>query len=238
MIRLVRIQEGYGRNRPLFVSFHIPPSDFRICLKQSGFERAFGISAITPAGGYGSPPGWDSILQQAADAGWPGGPVAFVGYAAGCAGLRELLRSGAQPDVLVALDGIHGPRGQVPALPATLAPWRSFAGLAQAGEALFVVTHTYQTYTESLSAAERFPATVNTVRAITGWSLLDGGPLDAPVQTSSGGLMVLSYSSKSMDKPVHVAQLSRGLPFVLSKHVGAWLGRDPSSGVLQEGMVG
>lgn len=234
MIRLVRAQEGHGRNRLLCVAFHVSPTSLRVHLRNSGLEHAYGVSAVTPAGGYGNPPSMDFILQQSADSGWPGGPVALIGFAAGCAGLRELLRAGARPDVVVAVDGIHGPRGQIPASPATLAPWREYASLALSGEVLFVITHTFQTYTESLAEKERFPATVNTVRAITGWPLVERAP--SPVQTSSGNLFVLSYDSQSMDRAAHAEQLSQALPHVLSKYVRPWAGK-PDFGVRQEGMV-
>lgn len=243
MMRVVRVQRGHGRNRPLFVSFHVPASSLKEALQDSDLGHVFALSVQSPAGGYGKPPGWDKLLQEAADGGWPGGPVAFIGYAAGCSGLRELLKAGALPDIMVALDGIHGPRGQVPALPDTLAPWRSFASLARSGESLFVITHTYQTYTESLPEGERFPATVNTVRAVTGWRLIQGGPADSPVQTSEGCLFVLSYASSSKDKEVHQMQLTRALPHVLKKHIASWLGQTeetldgPVSTIPMEGTV-
>lgn len=223
MIRINRVQTGSGGHRPLLVIFHADPSVVKSSLAYIGLSHVAAYIGLTPSGGYGQPPSWASILDQATKEGWPGGPTILAGYSAGCAAVRELLRGGAHPDVVVALDGTHGPRGQVPASADVLAPWRAFAHLAKSGEHLCLFTHTYQSYTEKLSVAERFPCTVGVVRAITGWPLVSGGPVDQPVETREGGLVVLSYASASIDKAAHIAQLQRALPHALEHYVAPWI---------------
>lgn len=149
--------------------------------------------------------------------------VVLGGFGGGCRAVREQIREGARPDVVIALDGLSGPPGSIPPDEYYLGPWRVVADRARRGECLAVFSHTAQTYMESLPPEQRYPAPITVLQEITGFGLPALGPGDPPVQTREGGLVVLSYPSAAIDRAAHAAQRTEVLPHVFTDVVLPWL---------------
>jgi hypothetical protein len=144
----------------------------------------------------------------------------MLGWSAGCQAVREQLRAGARPDAALALDGTSG---SVPPTVAQLSPWIDAAGRARREEMTLVLTHTLQTYTELLPPSDRYLATINGCRRITGWELNDVGPLEDPAITSDGQLVVASYKSARIDRQAHIDQQVHAMPDMLRRFVVPWI---------------
>jgi hypothetical protein len=128
------------------------------------------------------------------------GRLILVGFSAGYIAVRTQLFSGEDPAAIVVADGIQSPRpGDVGAI----APWIAYADQARAGERVFVASHSTQGATKLLSTGE-------TLRLITGFSLLQTGTLASPAVSSEGKLVVLSYMGND-----HAAQGYVVLPRLL-----------------------
>ncbi|MBK8257323.1 MAG: hypothetical protein IPK82_32195 [Polyangiaceae bacterium] len=149
--------------------------------------------------------------------------VALVGFGRGCRAVREQIREGARPDVVVALDGVSGPPGPIPPDEYYLGPWRVVADRARRGECLAIFTHTSQVYMEALSESERFPAPITVLREITGFGLAALSPADPPIETRDGGLIVQSHPSRAKDRIAHAAQKISVLPNIMTRLVQPWL---------------
>ena len=149
--------------------------------------------------------------------------VILVGFGSGCRAVREQVREGARPDVIVALDGVSGPPGPIPPDEYYLGPWRVVADRARRGEHLAVLTHTAQTYMERLPRGQRYPAPISALREVTGFDLPALAPGEAPAETRESGLVVRSYPSLSLDRAAHEMQRAAALPRVMSELVRPWL---------------
>lgn len=149
--------------------------------------------------------------------------VVLIGYGGGCRAVREQIREGARPDVVVAIDGVAGPPGPIPPDEYYLGPWRVSAERARRGECLAIFTHTAQTYMETLPATQRSPAPITALREITGFGLPALGPGDPPVQTRDEGLVVRSFPSRTLDRVAHAAQKTAAFPRIVSDLVLPWL---------------
>jgi hypothetical protein len=149
--------------------------------------------------------------------------VILLGVGHGCRAVREQIREGARPDVVIALDGVSGPAGAIPPDEYYLGPWRVVADRARRGECLAVFTHTAQTYMEALPQEQRYPAPITVLREITGFELPALAPGDPPVQTRDGGLIVLSFPSRSLDRLAHATQRTNAMPRVVADVVRPWL---------------
>jgi hypothetical protein len=215
------VQKG-ARRGPLVVGFHVGADKLRSAVQSTPLRNSTVLVAL--ASSYSAPPTWETMISTTRAAGWEEGPVVLVGWSAGCAALRAYLRAEKHPACVVALDGTSGPAGQVPAGEWAIAPWRDAAKLARAGDVLLVLSHTYQVYTEKLPPAERFPATVNVVRAATGWELLEPAPHESPRETREGDLVALSCSSKDIDKQAHMDQQNITMAHALARYVAPWIG--------------
>lgn len=157
-------------------------------------------------------------LLSIAGKGRGGDPItgySLVGYSMGCERVRTLMRAGALPEAVIAIDGTHA---SFPPVPWQIEIWRDIASDARKGKLLFVATHTFQTYTEHLKI-DPYTATVSVLRMATGFALTGGGPIDAPGETQDGDLFVYSYSSASIDKHAHELQQQVALPWVLHRHL-------------------
>lgn len=149
--------------------------------------------------------------------------VVLIGFGSGCRAVREQIRDGARPDVLLALDGVSGPPGPVPPDEYYLGPWRVVADRARRGDCLAVLTHTAQTYMETLPDGQRFPSPVTVLREATGFALPALVPGEPPIQTRDGGLVVQSYPSRTRDRVAHAAQRTVAFPRIVSDLVKPWL---------------
>lgn len=149
--------------------------------------------------------------------------VALVGFGGGCRAVREQIREGARPDVVIALDGPSGPPGPIPPDEYYLGPWRVIADRARRGECLAVLTHTAQTYMEALPPGQRYPSPLTVLREVTELMLPLLAPGDPPIQTRDGGLVIRSYPSRSLDRIAHAAQWTAALPRIVSDLVRPWL---------------
>lgn len=217
MIRLV--QPGSGPDRDLIVAYHVGAFD---ALRAAAWSDACVLADVS--GRYQAPRRLDVVEQLAhelAPGAWRIRHRVLVAWSMGCVGPRELLRGGARPDVVVALDGTAGAKGSAIPSDHYVMPWRELAERARRGECLAVLAHTYQTYTERLPSEQRFPSTVRVLRMATGWPLERGGPATAPVETVEGGLVVASYASASIDAQAHVDQVAIALPDLFARHVRA-----------------
>lgn len=144
----------------------------------------------------------------------------LIGYSAGCQAVRAQLRAGEQPEAVLALDGTSGDWPHV--LDSQVDPWKQLAERARANQALFVLTHTQQTYTEHRGAGS-FASTLTIARRVSGLPLLDAGPIDEPVEHGDEGFRVLSYASASIDAAAHIAQQTTAMPAILRGVVVPWL---------------
>jgi hypothetical protein len=149
--------------------------------------------------------------------------VVLIGYGAGCRAIREQIRDGARPDVIVALDGVAGPPGPIPPDEYHLGPWRVVADRARRSDCLAVLTHTSQTFMEALPPGQRYASSLTVLREITNFELASLGPGDPPVQTRSGGLVVQSYPSRTLDRVAHAAQRTFALPRIVTDLVRPWI---------------
>lgn len=149
--------------------------------------------------------------------------VVLGGFGGGCRAVREQIREGARPDVVIALDGVSGPPGPIPPDEYYLGPWRVVADRARRGECLAIFTHTAQTYMETLPSGQRYPAPITVLREITGFALPALDPGDPPLQTREGGLVVQSFPSAPLDRAAHAAQRSEVLPHLFADVVLPWL---------------
>lgn len=209
-------QRGSGRG-PLILGFHIGGDGLCKALAAAGLADA---TAAVHIGSYAPLPSWHSILTDIAErASWQGGPVVLAGWSAGAGAVRELLSRGACPEVVLCLDG--GVGGDMPPAPDVVRVWRETAERARGGDGLFVLSHTYQTYTETLPGAQAFPSTVTVARLATGLPL--PAPKKGHVAHRDRGLVVLSYASKAIDAEAHSAQQTKALPFILSQYVAPHL---------------
>lgn len=150
--------------------------------------------------------------------------VILIGFGSGCRAVREQIREGARPDVIVALDGVSGPPGPSPPDEYYLGPWRVTADRARRGECLAVLTHTSQTYMESLVPGQRYPAPITVLREITDFDLPALSRGEAPLETRDGGLVVRSFPSKPFDRVAHDAQRTVAFPGIVEDLVKPWLG--------------
>lgn len=183
---------------------------------QSGPYTLVGPDDIEPLGG--------AVVRARREAGpFSVRAVILGGFGAGCRAVREQIRDGARPDVVIALDGVSGPPGSIPPDEYYLGPWRVVADRARRGECLAVFTHTAQTYMESLPHGQRYPAPITVLREITGFALPALEPGDPPVQTRDGGLVVQSFPSQALDRAAHAAQIREALPRIVSDVVQPWL---------------
>lgn len=156
------------------------------------------------------------------------GALVLLGFSAGVGrGVRQRLIDGAKPDAVVAIDGTHA---SLPPLSWQIEVWRALAERARRGEALFVATHSCNTYTESLRAPHTaYQSTWTTLRQATGWPLGTTGPLPLGEETSEGDLHVHSYASATTDAAAHAKQQTVALPAMLRRYVAPWLERRSAS---------
>jgi len=229
---LTVIQKGSGPKRLCVIAFFVANREAllsqlpREACVVADLDKTGGRFAL-PVGRGGVDP-IDKVLAQARAASGYFEPsaVVLVGWSAGCQAVREILRSGARPDAVLALDGTSG---SCPPTEAQLAPWQAGAERARLGEMLLVLTHTLQVYTEQLPVASRYLSTLSGCRAITGWPLEQAGPVAAPVFRREGGLVVASYRSARMDAAAHVEQQTKALPDLLRRLVLPWLAGERSA---------
>jgi hypothetical protein len=183
---------------------------------QSGPYTLVGAGDIEPLG--------QVVLRARREAGpFSVRAVILVGFGGGCRAVREQIREGARPDVLLALDGVSGPPGPIPPEEYYLGPWRVVADRARRGECLAVLTHTAQTFMETLPPGQRSPAPLSVLREVTGFELPALSPGERPAELRDGGLVVRSYPSRSIDRVAHAAQRSVAFPRIVSELVRPWL---------------
>jgi hypothetical protein len=225
----VVVQKGTGARRPLVVGYYIAPDIAALYTAALGPAVCF-VSDVDDTGGrFAKVPGAggvETIAQvvekaKAADpsATFEVSAVVLVGWSAGCQAVREQLRADAAAvDGALVLDGISG---AVPPTAAQMAPWLDLAKLASEAGPLLVVSHTQQTYTETLPVVQRFASTVTTARV-----LCDSLGLAAPApgaEVASGDFHVISSPSKSIDGTAHIAQVRVVGPDAAKRLVAPWL---------------
>jgi len=210
-VKIEVVKRGRG---PLVVGFHVG----RVTLREACAPLGDAVALVGLSDTYGSPPSWESILASGRAAGWDGGRAVLLGWSAGAGAVRELLKSGARPEVVVNLDG--GVGGWPPD-PEVVRVWRELAERARRGEGLAVFSHIFQTYTER-RGEKSYPATVTIVRAATGWALAEPAA-GAMSERRDCGLVVLSWPSSDIDAKAHTEQHTIALPRILAEYVAPWL---------------
>jgi len=222
MLRLV--QAGGGARRALVV-FFLVDRDLDDALVEA-LGPAPCIVADSSAGGTES---YAVLLAKAASMAGVDAfeAVVLAGYSAGVARVRKLLRDGAIPLGVIAIDGTHASK---PPAPWQIDLWKNFMRRAETGAALFVATHTQNTYVERLGPpAQPYLSTLSVLRLVTELPLKEAGPVDAPVETArpgatpAHGFWLYSYASGACDGDAHSEQLTQVLPMVLRRHVAALL---------------
>lgn len=219
------LQQGTGgfRDVVLFYSMH-EPDVLRSCL----WPEACAVADTSTAYALVSPDDIEPLGTVVARVRREAGlfsvrAVILVGFGCGCRAVREQVRDGARPDVVVALDGVSGPPGPIPPDEYYLGPWRVIADRARRGDCLAVFTHTAQTYMEALPQGQRYPSPLTVLREVTELALPALGPGDPPMQTRDGGLVIQSYPSRTLDRVAHAAQRTRALPRIVDDLVRPWL---------------
>lgn len=217
------LQPGHGEPRPLVIAYLIgrvqPPGQPHL---DDQLRTALPNAMIFAyANADGEP--WATTRMRAERAGWTGGPVALLGYSAGCLrGVRQRLRDGLRPDAILCIDGTHA---SLPAADWQLDVWRPFLADARAGKRLVVMTCTQQTYTERLPAAQRYQSTLTTIRQLTGWPLKHPDALPLGEVFSDGDLHVHNYDSEEIDATAHTKQLTQVLPEMVRRYLAPWLAK-------------
>lgn len=142
------------------------------------------------------------------------GPAIWVGYSAGCQGVRQaLLAQGPRPVAVVCVDGTHG---AMPPAAWQVDVWRRLAEEAITGRTLFVATTLgNHRYVERMGAGSYASTGLVLERALG----LAEGTLRTPQTIRSGGLYVRSFPSEDTDKPAHAAQVREVLPALWSEVV-------------------
>lgn len=218
MLRLV--QAGAGSRRSLVLLFLVDADLDEALIEALGPGPCIVADKIAD----GTEP-YAALLARAASMANVSGFEAVVlgGYSAGVGRVRRLLRDGAVPLGVVAIDGTHASK---PPAPWQIDLWKNFARRAETGAALFVATHTQNTYVEQLRPpAQPYLSTLSVLRLVTGLPLEDAGTVEAPVVTvhpgtpPAHGFWVYSYASKACDGEAHGAQLIQVLPKMLEQHV-------------------
>lgn len=223
MLRLVRA--GSGASRPLVIAYFVANHD--ALLAGLPAEACVLADVDNPGGRFTHAPGSGGVdtLEQAANfahlyAGtFELEAIVLLGWSAGCEAVREQLRAGAAPDVVVCLDGVAG---SVPPTEAQRAPWLPLVARARAGEACFVLTHSAMEYTEHLPPAQRFESTTHMAVVVTG--TMGATPAaTGDVDAVEGALYVLGYPSADIDAAAHIRQQTEVLPDVCARIVTPWL---------------
>ena len=224
------IQAGHGDHRVLVVCYFVADHD---ALAAFGPEACVLVDNDNAHGRFAGAPGgsgvasWADTLRTAQTLAGPFTPsaIVLVGWSAGVQALRETLRAGTLPDVVIALDGTSG---NVPPAWAQLAPWHSYAERARRGEALFVLTATQQVYTRDLPAHERYEATAYVVtelythsRPMTSAELLP--PVEPGDEYRDGDFVVAIHRSARIDGEAHKREQNVHLPDLVRRVVNPWL---------------
>ncbi len=150
----------------------------------------------------------------------------LAGWSLGCSRVRDQLGAGARPAAVVLADGTTNEYPRIN--PAKAAVWRDLCDRARRWDCTFAASHTYLVYTERLRAPETpYQATVNALRAATGWALPEPDT-DTPAEQHENGLHVYSYRSGDMDGAAHIAQVRHALPMMLRRHVAPLFGATPA----------
>lgn len=150
---------------------------------------------------------YSGLLRKAEALGdGPIGPVALLGYSAGCQRVRKLWCDGARPAAIGLFDGTHC---SWPADQWQLDAWGGMVERARdASEMLMVASHTFQLYTEGLQK-DPYMSTATTLRNVTGWTL----PMVSADKLYQDGLLyVQSCPSKLIDKDAHTRQQTEVMP--------------------------
>ncbi len=136
------------------------------------------------------------------------------GWSAGVSKVRAMLGEECDPMALVLADGTHASK---PPRAEQIEVWQPYVERGRAGKMVFVASHIFNTYVESLPSP--YLSTVSTLRLLTGWPLGYGGTVETPIEQHDGELHVYSYTSSACDAPAHGAQLNHALPMMLARHV-------------------
>jgi hypothetical protein len=204
------VQAGTGAARDVVLVYHLAPEGDGAVRAAIGPGACILNETVPQAsiGAYGTigPGGLSTVVGAI---GWAQGQadtfqprrLMLAGFSAGYIAVRTQLLAGIDPDAVVVADGIQSPR---PGSPADVKVWSHYADEATKGERVFVASHSTQGATGLLSTTE-------TLRLVTGFPLDHAGPLDAPVVSRDGKLVVWSFSGND-----HHAQGYAVLPRMLA----------------------
>jgi hypothetical protein len=221
MLRLV--QPGAGAKRPVVILFLVG-SHMDAKIRAALGSRPCVVADDT-AGGTTN---FSVLLHQAAglagDEDEQFEAVVLCGYSLGVGHVRAFLKGLAMPLGVVAIDGTHA---SLPPEPWQIEVWRGLKARAELGGALFVATHTQNTYVEHLAPPDKpFLSTISVLCQVTGLPLAESGPVGAPAYMAlpdgtppARGFHLYSYSSAPCDGAAHGLQQTEVLPMVLERHV-------------------
>lgn len=222
-------QKGTGARRPLVYAFFVAGPATASLLAALGPEACVVTDCDNPGGRFCRPPGAGGVDKIGTVATWArmkcGEPfepssLILIGWSAGCEAVRELLRAGAQPDAVIALDGVSG--SHPTPTEAQIAPWRELGVKASEELCLFMLTHTAMGYVERLPAGQDYESTTHMAAIVTG-TAGETPPSSGPIAPVAGSLYVLAYPSKDIDGGAHIRQVREVLPDVARRILVPWL---------------
>lgn len=231
---LTIMQKGHGATRILVLAYFVADKHALLsrlpgsaCVIVDNDDKGGRFSRVPGKGGV------DTLAQVVDKARREAGvfdveAIILIGWSAGGQAVREQLRAGMRPEVVVELDGASG---SVPPNADQIAPWKDAAEAARRGELCFILTATQLTYTRSLPPADRFESTVYVATEL--WNRerpLSPAELLTPGAYQDGSFLVEVHASGTMDGAAHRREQNEHLPDLLGRVAMPWLeNRVPST---------
>lgn len=231
---LTIVQKGYGPTRLLVVAYFIANNHALLknlpstaCVLTDNDSHGGRFAHVQGNGGVDSMAAALDLAHRGAGV-FDVEAIVLIGWSAGAQAVREQLRAGTLPEVVICLDGASG---SVPPTADQLAPWKAASEAARRGELLFILTTTQLTYTRTLPPADRFEATVYVATELWERSRpLSPAELLPPGAYRDGSFLVEIHASGTMDAEAHRREQNEHLPDLLGRVVMPWLeNRVPST---------
>lgn len=225
-----KVQGGNGPGVLIYLCGQSPALDAAIKAALPGIPVA-----VNPDNGYGAA---ISDIHAGLDACGARILGCLAGYSAGCQGVRQQLWNGADPPVVLCMDGTAGP-WPLSDVAREVTVWRTLATEARAGGRTFIATATMQRYTQNLKKTPTqkqgpFAATSTVLARALEWPeagtiaplkvVANEYPGTPALELHDGALHAFIYPGTDCDISAHAAQLTKAMPELLAKYVAPALG--------------